>query len=354
MECFRIDESGYTGFDLLNQVQPFQGASAIAIDDVDAARLIREHFPKLQAPELKYRSLSKRMSNHPRLLSLIGELLSNYKCITYVCDKRFALLLKFLDYAVEPFYFEQGQDFYADGQNYALASVLYYAGPTLLGADPMAKLERAFQEAMKLKTQAALVALVVAARQTRWQQLPEAIGPLALHSAPECLAAIATPGVTTDMAWPVLLALITRMEQMSTGGYRVEHDQSKNLLTYHDLIQRQIDHTDEAEFRQSAIAHIRFPLKLTAVTQVDSKQSPAVQLADVLIGATIETAQRMTGRLADGLDPERVIELFAEDQLIHLLPSLNVSEQLSFRKGTQASALIDYYAKNFSSIPFPG
>ncbi len=60
MECFRIDESGYTGFDLLNHDQPFQGATAIAIDDNEAARLIREHFPKLQAPELKYRALSRR------------------------------------------------------------------------------------------------------------------------------------------------------------------------------------------------------------------------------------------------------------------------------------------------------
>jgi len=30
MECFRIDESGYTGFDLLNPEQRFQGATAIA------------------------------------------------------------------------------------------------------------------------------------------------------------------------------------------------------------------------------------------------------------------------------------------------------------------------------------
>lgn len=353
LECFRIDESGYTGFDLLNQAQPFQGASAIGIEDADAARLIREYFPKLQAPELKYRSLSKRSSNHSRLLGLIGDLLANYKCVTYVCDKRFALLLKFLDYAVEPFYYEREIDFYADGQNYALASLLYYAGPTMFGPEPMAKLERRFQEAMKLKSDAALAALVDAARQTRWQQLPEALGPLAFHAAPECLDAIATPGVTTDMALPVLLALISRMEKMSTGAYRVEHDQSKNLLTYHDLIQRQIDHTDEVEFRQSAIASIRFPLKLTTVTQVDSKQSPAVQLADVLIGATIEAAQRMTGRLVEGLDWESVVELFADDQLIHMLPSLDMGEQLNFRKGTQASALIDYYARNFSSTPSP-
>jgi len=53
MECFRVDESGYTGFDLLNLEQRFQGAAAIAIDDDQARRLIQEHFPKLQAEELK-------------------------------------------------------------------------------------------------------------------------------------------------------------------------------------------------------------------------------------------------------------------------------------------------------------
>ena len=124
MECFRIDESGYTGFDLLNAEQRFQGAAAIAITDQDAARLISEHFSKLQAPELKYRALSRRPANHPRLLSLQRDRLTHYKCITYVCDKRFLLVRMFADYAVEPFYYERGLDFYENGQNYAMASLL--------------------------------------------------------------------------------------------------------------------------------------------------------------------------------------------------------------------------------------
>ncbi|WP_213939609.1 DUF3800 domain-containing protein [Pseudomonas sp. dw_612] len=349
MECFRIDESGYTGFDLLNHDQPFQGATAIAIDDNEAARLIREHFPKLQAPELKYRALSRRPGNHPRLLGLMGDILSQYKCVTHVCDKRFMLLLKFLDYAVEPFYYERGIDFYADGQNYSLASILYYIGPQLLGRQPMVYLEKAFQDAMKLKTPSAIDNLVLCARKTRWQELPEAMGPLAHYAAPECLGAIATPGVTTDIALEIVIALISRMEVMAEGPYRVEHDQSKNLLTYHDLLQRQINHVGTAEFRQSQLASIRFPLKLTSVIQVDSKSSPAVQIADVMIGAAIEAAQRITGRISDGLEPEAVLGLYADDQLIHMLPSLDIEGQLAFRKGTQASVLIDYYAKNFSS-----
>ncbi len=46
MECYSIDESGYTGFDLLNPDQRFQGATALSIDPEEATRLIREHFPK--------------------------------------------------------------------------------------------------------------------------------------------------------------------------------------------------------------------------------------------------------------------------------------------------------------------
>jgi hypothetical protein len=347
MECFRIDESGYTGFDLLNPEQRFQGATAVAISDEDAARLIKEHFPKLQASELKYRSLSRRSGNHPRLLGLQRDILTNYKSVTYVCNKRFLLLLMFLDYAVEPFYYERGLNFYEDGQNYSLASLLYTVGPTLLGREAFDAMQAAFQRAIKEKTPAALGDLVTAARKTRWQELPEALGPLAQYAAPECLEAIATPGVSTDAAFVVLQSLVSRMEEMAAGPYRVEHDQSKNLLTYHDLLQRYIKHDQNVEFRQSEIARIKFPLKLASVTQVDSKTSPAVQLADVMIGAAIEAANTLTGLRAGGLDPEAVMSLYADHQIIHLLPSIDFDAQKQFRQGTQAAEMIDYFARNF-------
>jgi hypothetical protein len=66
MERFSVDESGYTGFDLLNREQRFQGATAIDISDENAARLIKEHFPNLQAVELKYGAPARRPSNRAR------------------------------------------------------------------------------------------------------------------------------------------------------------------------------------------------------------------------------------------------------------------------------------------------
>jgi len=348
MQCFRIDESGYTGFDLLNPDQRFQGAAAIAIGDDDAVRLIADYFPRLQAPELKYKQLARRPGNHARLLSLQRDLLGQFKSVTYVCDKRFLLALMFVDYAVEPFYHELGHDFYADGQNFAMASLLTVVGPTLFGRKGFDRLLAAFQHAVKVKSPDALAALVAAARGVNWRELPEALGPLAQFAAPPCLEAIATPSVTTDAAMVVLQSLISRMEVMSDGPYRVEHDQSKNLLTYHSLIQRLIDHDEEIEFRQSEIATLKFPLKLVSVTQVDSRTSPAVQLADVMIGLAIDAANGLAKLRTDGPDPDRVMALYADDQFIHLVPSIDFEEQRRFRQGTQASQVIDYFAANFS------
>jgi hypothetical protein len=223
-----------------------------------------------------------------------------------------------------------------------MASLLSVAGPTLLGPPAFDGLLASFQHAVKEKTPEALNALVSAAQETKWRALPEALGPLA-----QCLSAIATPSVNTDAALVVLQSLISRMEAMAVGPYRIEHDQSKNLLTYHDLLQRFIDHDQEIEFRQSEIATIKFPLKLAEVTQVDSKMSPAVQLADVMIGAAIEAASRLAGLRSGGLDPEAVLSQYADHQFIHLIPSIDFEEQRRFRQGTQAAEVIDDFSANF-------
>ena len=348
MESFYIDESGYTGFDLLNPEQRFQGATAVAIGDDEAARLIQKYLPNVQAPELKYHALARRQRYRQPLLDLQRAVLSQHKCVSYVCDKRFLLILMFLDYAAEPFYYARGLDFYEDGRNYSLASLLYAVGPTLLGQEGFDNLLVAFQRAVKEKTSQALEALVRAAQKLNWRELPEALGPLAQGS-PECLSAIATPGVSTDAAMVVLLSLISRMEAMSAGPYRVEHDKSKNLLRYHHLLQRYIDHQDEVVFRQTQIASIRFPLKLSSVSQVDSKASPAVQIADVMIGAAIEAASGLTGLRSPLLDPAAVMSLYGDEQFIHLLPSIDFNEQKQFREGTQAAEVVNYFAKHFST-----
>ena len=251
-------------------------------------------------------------------------------------------------YAVEPFYQKRGFDFYEHGQNFAAGSLLSRAGPTLLGEDAFNALLVAFQAAIKQKTPEALSKLVDAARRTRWKEIPELLGPLAKYAAPECLKEIAAPGVDTDAALVVVHSLISRMEIMVDGPYRVEHDESKNLRRYHELLKRLINHEETINFRQTEITNLAFPFKLADVTQVNSKGSPAVQLADVLIGAAIDATNHLAGLRSDGLDPAKLLSLYRDDQIIHLFPSIDFEEQRRFREGAQAKEMIEYYTKHFS------
>src|SRR3546814_18571117 len=110
---------------------------------------------------------SSDLGNHPRLLALLAELLRTYKSVTYVCDKRFLLILMFCDYAVEPWYYERGCNFYEDGQNYGMPSLLATEGPTLLGKPQVEEMLAAFQRHPMEQTNPPHTDLVQAARTTK-------------------------------------------------------------------------------------------------------------------------------------------------------------------------------------------
>ena len=211
MKSVYIDESGYTGTDLLNQDQPFMGASAIYISDSEAEELINKYFPRIQSKELKYKKLAKRENNWERLLELQRDILDNHVCISYVCDKKYLLILHFLDYAVEPFYYGKKINFYEDGYNYTLGSLLYYVAGTLLKKDNFTEILSLFQYAINSKSEVSISALIEKIRFTNWQELPEAFGPLALRDNC-CIEALKNKNTSTDGAYIVLLSLISRLE----------------------------------------------------------------------------------------------------------------------------------------------
>ena len=66
-----------------------------------------------------------------------------------------------------------------------------------------------------------------------------------------------------------------------------------------------------------------------------------------MIGAGIDLANSFRGKRADGLDVDAMPAMYKDDQIIHLLPSIDVAEQKRFREGTQAAELIDYFSRHF-------
>ncbi|MBN6379358.1 hypothetical protein JZM21_33510, partial [Escherichia coli] len=133
--------------------------------------------------------------------------------------------------------------------------------------------------------------------------------------------AIMTDGISTDASFTILNALISRTEMMSSGEYAIEHDRSKNLLTYNERLNYLINCDKAGEFKHSEIATISFPLKLKKVYQIDLKESPSVQLCDVLIGACIESFYQLMD--SKELNESSVLSLYQDSQLIHFIPDID-------------------------------
>jgi hypothetical protein len=342
-----MDEAGYTGYDLLNAEQRFQGASAVLIDDKTAQSLIREHFPKTQSRELKHRQLSRRKSYWKPLLELQRSVLRDHMSFTYVCDKRHLLTLMFLNTCVEPAFRDRGLDFYEDGHNYGLGSLLYRTAPSLWGRGNFEDLLHLFQHAQRTKTDVAIQALVEKARSLRQREFSEYLMPLGTEW-PSCVREIRHPKTSTDAALVVLLALIAQIEKFAPQAYHVVHDTSANLGKYNQILSRLAACDNDISFHENQITSVRFPLKLTGVFQRDSRQSAAIQLADLLVGGMIEHAMTLVGKVEKTDYNQAVLGLYGETNLIHLLPNMDFEQNKHFHSGTHAQALIDFFAKNFS------
>ncbi len=160
-----------------------------------------------------------------------------------------------------------------------------------------------------------------------------------------CVSAAVAAGVQTLDTVEVIDAadnLLGTADSASQGTVRREQIEARPNYRPGEILE-----AAPAQFTQSKIASIKFSLKLSEVTQVDSKDSPAVQIVDVLVGAAIEATKVMTKQKKADYDPEALIRLYREDQFIHYIPSLNFDEQKEFRKGSQDADVIDYFSKNF-------
>ncbi|WP_444916321.1 DUF3800 domain-containing protein [Microbulbifer sp. JMSA003] len=346
MKSVFIDESGYTGYDLLNQEQPFQAASAVYISDHDASELIGKHFPNLRSNELKYSRLARRENHWENLLALQKELLTKFDCVSYICNKKYLLILHFLNYATEPFYHEKGTNFYEAGSLYNLASALYYEGHAILTGHKFRKILELFQYAMKSKSEISVIGLIEEIKSSPWRKLPEVFGPLAEENN-ACKKSITSEETSTDGALVALLSIITRLEDLLDHSYDIIHDRSKNLEQYDKFLQEIIKHQNNTCFRLSQLTKLKFPLKLVSITQVDSKKSSGVQLADILVGGIIDGSKAITGRKTNEYN-NIIYKLYKDNQLIHLLPNSNISENNNFRRGSQSNEMINYFEEHFS------
>lgn len=121
-----LDESGFTGNNLLDEAQPIFIVSAVAISVEEATKLVAEVSKEfsLTAKEIKGSKLCGFARGRQAILKLLELLKGRYRFIAM--NKRYAAACKVFEYLVEPTISDCSWFFYQKRFHYFVADAVYY------------------------------------------------------------------------------------------------------------------------------------------------------------------------------------------------------------------------------------
>jgi hypothetical protein len=295
-----FDESGYTGYNLLDPVQPMFAIASTDISPDEAATILRESFPHYGGSEYKFTNVWR--SNNRKGLVEFGRRLAPLgdRAFSWMMDKQFVVLTKIVDFLIEPFVTNAGYDFYADGfcwkyANYIHVGLEQFAPPGLYerllkayqrfsrepSMDELRRLQRVLQG---LKTEAPEELQVFLDQMelganlfTEFNHLPSFRD-------------------SSEIQVTSMVASVAHWRRTYTEDLEVVHDATANFFRRREIWERMTnaDAPRQLLTRGDGTA-IEFPLRVVATTPVDSKDNHSVQFCDVLAGLTTKIFDRRIG-----------------------------------------------------------
>ncbi|WP_374371629.1 DUF3800 domain-containing protein [Dongia sp.] len=284
-----FDESGFTGSNLLDPNQPIFVISSTSIDSESSEKMLRTSFPNYQAAEFKFANIWRSGSKR-RLIDLAGQL-KEYEdqIFTWMIDKRFAVLTKVVDFLIEPLLTDSGYDFYADGfawkySNHIHVGLTYFAPPELYET-----LLNAYQTFSRNPTPKAL------------QDLQSMLGIMAtsvnddvkpffeqMHLGAllfEKFHSLDAFKGSNELHFTSMLASVAFWRQRHPEDFEIVHDASANFFRQKEVWE-QVTNSDVEPYLHPLGdgTSVQFPLRVTQTTPINSENSYAIQLCDVLAG----------------------------------------------------------------------
>lgn len=134
-----FDESGFTGYNLLDTTAPIFVEASTDIGNEEAEHILRSAYPTYKGDEFHFSNFWRQRRKRP--LTAFAREIGPYarRIKGFTIDKRFCVLTKALDFLVEPIYRAAGHDWYANGYcsryvNFAFWGVCQEGSPELYDA----------------------------------------------------------------------------------------------------------------------------------------------------------------------------------------------------------------------------
>lgn len=284
-----FDESGFTGYNLLDPAQPVFSIASADISEARAEEVLRTSFPRYRGEEFHFTNIwrSGNKEGLRRFCNHLHEVADVSFC--YVTDKRFAVLTKIMDYLVEPAITDAGYDFYDEGfcwrySNYVYFGLTQFAPPELLDS-----LLRFYQEFSRNPTRSTLSKLQFRLRlmassteepiQMFLDQMATGAELFERHSNLDDFRS------TNNLQTSTMIALIGHWRQVHSEDFAVVHDASSSFLRDRAMWEAITSAENPGVALQAGDgSFVEYPLRVVSTEAMDSRESRAIQFCDVLAG----------------------------------------------------------------------
>jgi len=354
MPTFYVDETGFTGEDLLATDQPMFVNATNDFSDEEARGIVEDIFKGVQLKELKYRQLSRRPNHQERVVQLIKLFAADPKRVgTWVAHKEFGLVT-LIEWWLEPLAHRSGLNLYKDGANLATANMLFiclegfwsnsFRRNLLTHFQRMfrSRTEERFDDCRKFIEKAKKKANERQADTLRY--LWPSFELLGLDHVTHC------PDKVLDLALPGLVFLGHKWRERHEGPWEVVHDQSSNMakqkwlwdaLSSPDIAQAQFPGPDGPS---------TFPMNISTTRFGNSESELQLQLCDVLAGATSEWLSAVA--VGNDNDPyhTKLRDAGIESLVVgNIWPSKDITPEELGRRGWDGNRAIEFLTKELQT-----
>lgn len=342
MRTYYVDETGFTGEDLLAEDQPI---FVQATND----------FSGVSSAELKYNRLARNGRHNDKIVELIRLLaVDPLRVGAWVAHKEYALMTLIVDWWMEPFAYMNGLNLYKDGANHGMANMLFYGLEGFWSKSFRRKLLLHFQRMFRSRTVERYnecKAFVEKERMRVDGDRDEILRYFSLSfRALGYRHVVEVPERVLDIALPGLVDLGHHWNERHNGPWEVVHDQSSNMAKQKKLWDIFSSPTLAAARFENPAVVAQFPMNVTNTRFGDSAQEKQLQICNVLAGACSSYLRfdRSSQRVLDYQEELRDagIEKFF---LGGLWPSTDVTPESLDRKGWDGNILLEWLAEQMKT-----
>lgn len=344
-----MDESGFTGEDLLTADQPLFVQATTDYSKEETQEIIDTIFKDVKADELKHKSLSRKPAHQDRVVELVKHAVSTPKRVrTWVAHKEFAAVTFIVEWWIEPLAYQNGLNLYKDGGNHAMANMLFICLQGFWDEKFRKKVLLAFQRMFRARTQERFGECRRLIEKL-WDETQgdEKRADIAryLWLSFELLGlkhVVGLPPHVLDLALPGLVRVGFSWRATHAGPWEVVHDRSSNMAKQKWLWD-QLSATDlgKAQFDGPVEPSI-FPMNVVTTRFADSKDEKQIQICDLLAGATSAALQ-----LPDDDSYHMKLNDAGIQSLIvdHVWPSDAISPEELGKKGWDGNQAIEWISE---------